>query len=84
MRVSDGIVKGNTDPRTHFYIARCTCGAMICCPQAPIKAELWAMKHARRNSGHMAYVVNVNLLTVDHRYRFDAIPDNEDGNEPPF
>jgi hypothetical protein len=76
----------NTDPRNHYYIARCAaCPEWIeHCPQAPFKAERVARKHAKHQPGHEAYVVDVSSLNVVHRYRYDAIPALGADSMPPF
>lgn len=73
-------MKRNADPRTHYYVSRCTqCPTWIVhSPNAPMRAEREARRHAKRRTGHEAYVIDLNALAVVYRRRFDALDESED------
>jgi hypothetical protein len=41
-----------------------------------------ARDHARKFPGHAVSVIDIETLSVDHRYQFDALPADPDA--PPF
>lgn len=76
-----------TDPRDHFYLTRCRdCPDWHeAHPDRPLTAARHACKHASEHPGHEAYVINLYLLKVVHRYRFDALTKSEAPSDtPPF
>lgn len=79
-------MRRNNDPRDHYYVVRCSQ-----CPKwiehrdrKPIAAERVAHRHAKRKAGHEAYVIDLNVLTVVCRYRFDAMLTPIGVDEIPF
>lgn len=55
-----------TDYRHHTFLVKCES-----CPrwhrifeQAPLRADLWALKHARRKRGHRTIVWNMTTLAT--------------------
>lgn len=76
-------MRQGVDPRSHYYLTRCAdCPEWyVECPQAPFKAEREARRHAKRRTGHTAYVIDVTALSVVYRRRYDALTVSD---EPTF
>lgn len=72
------------DYRQHDYLVRCEqCDRWHeIHPKAPNKADLRAIKHAKKNPGHRAYVLNLTLLELFTEHRHDPLPVVD--SEPPF
>lgn len=79
------MARRNSDPRDHYYLARCViCGVLGHYDRRPIAAARDARKHARdgrRKGVHEAYVIDVNALRVVSRHRYDRL---ELTDVPPF
>lgn len=76
-----------TDDRDHFYLTKCNDCLTLNekHDKKPITAARHACEHAQKTPGHSAYVINVNLLKVVHRYQFDKLTPPPGGvTEPPF